>query len=168
MRTRIFPLFKSLLQALLLFVILAAMADWWRKPRQPAQSDFVLTTLSHSSTSLERFSYRRSGVIYFWANWCPVCRYTSPVVEKLHQSTIPVISIALQSGNDDTIRQYLQTHRLTFPTVNDSDGLIAEKWAIRATPTIIIVKNGKMIHHTSGLSSYWGLRLRILLSDYIN
>lgn len=47
---------------------------------------------------------------------------------------------------------------LDFPTVNDNDGHLAQKWKVSFTPNIILIKNGKMVHFTSGISTYWGLR----------
>jgi antioxidant, ahpC/TSA family len=71
----------------------------------------------------------------------------------------------LRSGSDHDIARHMQENNLSFPNLNDSDGLMAQKWNIAVTPTIIILKDGKMIHHTSGLSSYIGLKIRIYLAD---
>ena len=51
--------------------------------------------------------------------------------------------------SDMDIAHHMQENNLSFPNFNDSDGLMAQKW-IAVTPTIIILKDGKMIHHTSG------------------
>ncbi|WP_233572037.1 hypothetical protein [Neisseria weixii] len=42
--------------------------------------------------------------MYFWGTWCGICKYTSSSVEKLHQNHIPVISIALKSGDDTELK----------------------------------------------------------------
>ncbi|MFU2047596.1 hypothetical protein [Avibacterium gallinarum] len=49
-------------------------------------------------------------------------------------------------------------------TVNDPQGTLSAQWHIQVTPSIIIIKNGKIVHITTGLSSPWGLKLRLWLS----
>ncbi|WP_324252672.1 protein disulfide oxidoreductase [Neisseria brasiliensis] len=157
---------KSFLQAALIFALISIAIDWWRKPNQPiAFAEQNLITLNQNHTSLNQLSQDRVAIVYFWGTWCGICKYTSPTVEKLHQNHIPVISIALKSGDDTALQQYLNQNQLSFPTVNDSDGLIAQQWDINVTPTIVFVKKGQMLHATTGISSYWGLRLRMLISN---
>ncbi|VEH64960.1 Uncharacterised protein [Rodentibacter pneumotropicus] len=49
-----------------------------------------------------------------------------------------MVSIALRSGNEKEVEDYLAEHHYTFTTVNDPQGEIAQKWQINVTPTIII------------------------------
>ena len=42
---------------------------------------------------------------------------------------------------------------------------LLQQWQVQVTPTVALVKNGRLIHSTSGVSSYWGLRSRIWLAD---
>ncbi len=163
---RLLPYLKSLIQALLLFILISVAVDWWRKPNQPMQaSSESLRVINGSSTSLETLSKERVAVVYFWGTWCHICSYTSPTIDRLHQNGIPTLGVAVHSGSDTEIQSYMKEHQLQFPTVNDSDDQLAVNWKIAVTPTIILIKNGKMIHHTSGLSSYWGLRSRIWLMN---
>ena len=163
---RLLPYLKSLIQALLLFILISVAVDWWRKPNQPMQaSSELLRVINGSSTSLETLSKERVVIVYFWGTWCHICSYTSPTIDRLHQNGIPTLGVAVHSGSDTEIQSYMKEHQLQFPTVNDSDDQLAANWKIAVTPTIILIKNGKMIHHTSGLSSYWGLRSRIWLMN---
>lgn len=168
MQRTLFAYFKSFVQAALIFAVLSAAIDWWRQPTQPAASvGQTLIPLDHPATTLQHLSQGRVAVVYFWGTWCGICKYTSPTIEKLHQNHIPVISAALKSGDDAAVRHYLHQNRLSFPTVNDSDGLMSQDWRISVTPTIVLVKNGQMLHATTGISSYWGIRLRMMLADLI-
>lgn len=157
---------KSVFQALLVFAVAAFVMDWWRKPSEPAQAALLpLTMLDGSRHILADISRERTAVVYFWGSWCGICRYTSPAVEDLRRDGIPVASIALSSGSDAEIARYMKQRGLNFPAVNDADGQIARQWDVAVTPTVILVKQGKMVHHTTGISSYWGLRSRIWLAD---
>ena len=162
MFTTLRPYLFYFLQALFIFTALSLLIDWWRQPTQPIQSaNQPLTLLSGKNITLAELSRQQVAVLYFWGSWCGICRYTSPQIEQLHQTGIPVLSIAMHSGNATDISSYLRQHHLTLPTVNDSDGLISQQWQVSVTPTIILLKNGQMIHHTSRFSTHWGLRSRI-------
>ena len=45
--------------------------------------------------------------------------------------------------------------------VNDADGRISAALHVRATPTIAIIKNGRLRLSTSGWTSATGLKLRL-------
>lgn len=157
---------KNIVQTALLVFLVSLVADWWRKPVQPLESaGEPLYLLDGSRVSLNSFSDGRTAVVYFWGSWCDICRHTSPVIKRLQQAGIPVLSIALQSGSDEEVRAYMDKQGLDFDTANDADGALSSRWKIAATPTVVLVKNGKMIHSTTGLSSYWGLRGRLWLAD---
>ena len=169
MHKHIFPYLKSITQALIIFILLSTLMDWYRRPSQPVDSPVQkLTVLPNQSIILNDFSRNRIGILYFWGSWCRMCRYTSPSIEALHQDGIPVISIALKSGSDQEIALYMQNRGIHFPTVNDSDGIITNQWQISAVPIIIFIKDGKMIYSTTGISSYWGLRSKIWLENLLN
>lgn len=114
---------------------------------------------------LQRMTSRRPVLIYFWATWCRYCRVVSPAISDLatdHQ----VISVAMQSGSASEVAEYLQRNNLQFPTLNDPDGALSSRWGIRVTPTIVIVDSGGKVRWiTSGATSKWGLKLRLMLTD---
>ena len=157
---------KSLLQAVIIFILLSLIVDWVRKPNQPLQSAAQTITLTDGqTTSLQSFSQNRVAVVFFLGGWCRFFLKQTTTQEKKHQDKITTMGGARRSGSDTDIAHHMQENNLSFPNFNDSDGLMAQKWNIAVTPTIIILKDGKMIHHTSGLSSYIGLKIRIYLAD---
>ena len=57
---------KSLLQAVIIFILLSLIVDWVRKPNQPFQSAAQTITLTDGqTTSLQSFSQNRVAVVYF-------------------------------------------------------------------------------------------------------
>lgn len=151
---------------LVLILLISIALDWWRKPEGPPNfAQQPLQTISGHNSTLAQFSQNRVAVLYFWGSWCGVCKYTSPTVEKLRINGIPVLSVALSSGSDEEVRQYLRQHHFQFDTINDPNSSLSKQWRVAVTPTIVLLKNGKILHSTSGISSYWGLRMRIGLSD---
>ena len=157
---------KSLLQAVIIFIFLSLIVDWVRKPDQPLQSAAQTLTLTDGqTTSLQSFSQNRVAIVYFWGSWCGICRHTSPVIQRLHEDGVPVLGVALRSGSRQEVRDYLQQHHWTFDTLNDEHGDWSQAWQVKVTPTIVLVQQGKVIHSTTGLASYWGLKLRVALAD---
>ena len=165
-------LFKFLRQALAMaatFIIVSLVLDWWRAPNvPPGVAALPLQTIQGRQTTLAEAGGNRTAVLYFWGSWCGICRHTSPAVDKLSRQGIPVIGVALRSGSDEEVGAYLKTHGWQFDTVNDADGAWSGQWQVRVTPTIVLVKNGRVRHSTTGLSGYWGLRTRIGLLDLLD
>lgn len=167
MRKKIIGWIKQALQLLVIVAVLSFVMDWWRKPAQPLDfANHPLVTVQGQTLTLEEISRQRPVVLYFWGSWCGVCRHTSPVINRLHQAGVPVLGVAWQSGTPQAVKTYLNKHQWQFNTVNDADGSLVRKWQIKATPTIVLIKNGQMVHNTTGLSSYWGLRLRLWLASW--
>ncbi|MDO4641474.1 MAG: protein disulfide oxidoreductase [Neisseria sp.] len=152
--------------AVLILIIFSAV-NWWRKPSLPEHfSQQPLQTLSQKTVNLAQLSQNKVAVLYFWGTWCGYCKRTSPVVEQLRAEGIPVLSIALSSGDDEKVSRYMQEHGLRFETVNDPDGALSKQWEIAVTPTVVFLKNGAVSGHTTGRSGYWDLRMHLLLADW--
>lgn len=150
-----------------LFIILSVIMDWYRKPTAPTQfAEQVLYDLQQQPKVIAQLSHEKPLLLYFWGSWCQFCEYTSPAISQLALEGSNVLGIALKSGNDDEVKQYMETHQYHFSTINDPTGTFSKSWDIRATPTLIIVKDGKMISHTTGFSTSWGIKIRLWLADW--
>ncbi|OSI35624.1 protein disulfide oxidoreductase [Neisseria dumasiana] len=160
---------KNIFQTALMVLLVSFAVDWWRKPEQPLEfAEQPLILLDGHKTSLSGMSSERTAIVYFWGSWCGICRHTSPVIQRIHQVGVPVLGVALRSGAENEVRDYMRNNGMSFDTVNDADSALSAQWQVSVTPTIVLIKNGKMVHSTTGLSSYWGLRGRLWLADWIN
>jgi thiol-disulfide isomerase/thioredoxin len=148
----------------LLLIAAAAMLvmDQFRQPALPAR--FVsapLQTLDGKSLSLAEMSQDRPLLVYVWATWCGVCRYTTPSVAKIAEEGGNVISVALRSGDDATLSNWLARKHYAMPTVNDATGQLSRSWQVQVTPTLMIVSKGEVKSVTTGFTSGWGMKLRL-------
>ena len=72
-------------------------------------------------------------LVDFYADWCAPCRAMKPVLEDLKA----------QMGEDLSI----------FKIDVDKNQMIAERYAIKSIPTLILFKNGEPVWRKSGMAS---------------
>lgn len=150
-----------------LFIILSVVMDWYRKPTAPTQfAEQVLYDIHQQPKVIAQLSHEKPLLLYFWGSWCKFCEFTSPAISQLAQENANILGVALKSGNNEEVKQYMEEHQYRFATINDQTGEFSKSWDIQATPTLIIVKDGKMISHTTGFSTYWGIKIRLWLADW--
>ena len=158
---------KEALWLLLLALINTTLLDLWRSPALPEGSPLpVLTLQDGTQADLQAMSRDKPLLVYYWASWCGVCRFTTPTVEQLWQEGENVLTVALRSGSDEPLRAGMAKKGLTFPTHNDESGDLAARWQVGVTPTFLVIKDGALVSSTTGWSSAWGLRLRLLWASW--
>ncbi|HEY1844945.1 MAG TPA: protein disulfide oxidoreductase [Buttiauxella sp.] len=152
---------EGLVLAVLLSAILMLM-DWWRAPQRPASFDSApMHTLDGRSVTLTSLSDERPLLLYFWASWCGVCRYTTPDVARLVSQGENVMTIALRSGSEQQVSGWLEKKKVLLPVINDERGTLSQSWEISVTPTIVVLYKGEIVSSTTGWTSYWGMKMRL-------
>ena len=69
-------------------------------------------------------------LVDFWASWCGPCRMMAPVVEEIAKERTDIV----------------------VGTVNvDEQSQLAEKFQIMTIPTLMVIKNGKVVKQVSGV-----------------
>lgn len=158
-------LLRGLREAILLAILLAVVVhiiDWWRAPSAPMNfENIALQTVDGKNVTLGTLSADKPLLVYFWASWCSICRFTSPDIAKLHDEGNNIMTIALRSGKEDEVMRGLQRKNFHFPVVNDPHGMISQQFKINVTPTLLVIYRGQIVSTTSGWTSYWGMKLRL-------
>lgn len=151
---------EGVVLALIAAAALLAM-DWLRAPQLPDDLARQPLTALQGEINLAQLSQQRPVLIYVWASWCGVCKLTTPTVAALSQDGTQVVSVALRSGSDARVATWLEKKGVQGPAINDESGSLGQRWQIGATPTFIVLYQGKVISTTSGWTSRWGLALRL-------
>lgn len=151
------------LLVLALIVLVATFAmDWLRAPQAPpAFNNQMLETLDGERVSLAQLSESKPLLVYFWASWCAICRFTTPNVAKLVANGGNVLTVALRSGDNQQVERWLARKQLQLPVVNDQLGALSAQWQVGVTPTFVFISQGKVVQSTTGWTSYWGMKLRL-------
>ena len=133
-------------------------------------TDLNKETLQKISTKLIDNSHyttpeNKPLLVHIWASWCPTCKLEASNIQRLSEN-YDVITIAVSSGNDYEISQYMKENSFNFKVINDTDGLYAKKFKVAAYPTTFIYdKERNLVFSEVGYTSSLGLYLRMLLAD---
>ncbi len=156
-----------LLQLALIAAVLLAVQAWQTRNMAsgPApEASFQRATSPTVEQTLAQWRATHGGqpvVLYFWATWCTVCKVEQPMIDDLVRSH-PVLPLALQSGPAATVAAYEQRSGLQWNSAVDTQGDIARAFGVHATPSFVVLDgDGRIASRTVGLTSPWGLRLRL-------
>jgi len=165
MREKIKKFLKEILKYIVLLVIVLNIVSYYKSiDLNKEKLDIKTFTLIDGS----EFNVQNDKpiLINFWATWCPVCKLEESSIEKISKD-FQVVTIATQSGSNAEVKEYLNKNNLSFMVVNDEDGTLAQKFNIKAYPTTFIYdKNQNLKFSEVGYSSYFGLYLRLLWSQF--
>ncbi|WP_265671595.1 protein disulfide oxidoreductase [Klebsiella grimontii] len=158
--------FRQILIWLLIVAAVSLAVDYLRKPALPQNfSSTPLQTLDGRTVDLAAMSHERPLLLYVWATWCSVCRYTTPSVATLADDGGNVMTIALRSGDNAALTRWLAHKKTALPTINDATGQLSQRWDVQVTPTLIVISRGEVKSITTGWTSGWGMRLRLWLAS---
>lgn len=151
--------------ALVVVGIVAAVSLWQsRGVVQGPAPELISSTPAGRSLSLADFRAahpEKPVLLHFWATWCPICKIEEPAIRGIAEDHA-VISVAMQSGAAAEVAAYASEHDLRFPILLDPDGAISRRFGVSGVPaTLVIDPKGVVRFREVGLTSGWGLRLRL-------
>lgn len=121
------------------------------------------TLISGQAFNLQNFN-GETVLLHFWATWCGVCKLEQDSINAISKDR-NVITIAMNSGNEQEVKAFLEKNSLSFPVLIDEHGVIAEQFGVRGVPTSFIIDpRGHIAFTEVGYTTSWGLRLRLWLA----
>ena len=166
MKLNLKKIIKEGISTLVVLVLLSNILSYIRSPK--------LDTIHLPELSLKRinqqdfhFKNRKKEplLIYFWATWCSVCTLQSPVIDALAKD-LQVVGIAVRSGSNPTLKNYMEKNQYTFPIVNDQDGTWSRHFKVSHFPTLFLYDSNNQLHFVDvGYTSTLGLKARLFLME---
>ena len=103
---------------------------------------------------------RSSGVVLvdFWATWCKPCIKAIPDIEKLHvkyaAQGVRVIGISIDENEGKAVLPWLSklSVKPSYALGIDVDASF-ERWGVRALPSLLLIKDGKIVQHWTGIAN---------------
>ena len=147
-------------------IILFVVSNVLSYIRQPTLSSSHLPPLETTLIDGQHFKLEegKPWIIHFWATWCPTCRLEAPNIDALSRE-YNIVTIAVNSGNDEALKAFMKENRLDFRVINDIKGELANRFKIEAYPTTFIYDSHGELHFGEvGYTSTLGLlgRLKLL------
>lgn len=153
------------IEVLLIVAVFIAARAYSQRNLLAGQAPLVTAQLLDGHTfNLQQGIKQQPVLLHFWASWCPVCKLEETSIESLSKH-YKVITVAMNSGNNAEVRNYLETQNLSFPVIVDEDGELASRFGVRGVPTsFIIAPDGKIVFSEIGYTTKLGLMLRMWLT----
>ncbi len=103
-----------------------------------------LVALDGRKVSLDAARSHGPVLLDFWATWCKPCLASLPEVQALSaryaERGLTVIGISIDGPrNRARVRPFAARLGLTYPVVFDEDGALAERFDVRAVPTVVLI-----------------------------
>lgn len=154
---------KEVLTTLILFFIISQVVNFIRKP-EIKEDIYTYHLRDIENNAIEFFEYKDEPlVVHFWGTWCPTCQLEASNIETL-SANYDVISIAVNSGSNQSIRRYMKENNLDYRVINDEKGVLAQKFNIGAYPTTLLYNaKGELKFTEVGYSTTLGLQARLEL-----
>lgn len=164
MKSKILNYLKEIL---LFFVVLTILANLMSLYKSQTLNKEPLKLQSVLLLDNKKYLFQKDKplLIHFWATWCPTCKLEASNIDTIAQH-YEVLSIAVNSGNKEEIKKFLEQYGLKFKVVNDDKSTLASQFNIAAFPTTLIYdRHKKLLFSEVGYTSTWGLFLRMWWAD---
>jgi len=89
-------------------------------------------TITNKNFTTEVLNSDKPVLIDFWATWCGPCRMMSPIVDQVADETADI-----KVGKVNV----------------DEESELASKFRVMSIPTLVLIKDGKVIEQSIGLQS---------------
>ena len=157
---------KILFEVLIIIAIVFAIRAWQQRDMiSGVAPSFQSVLIDGKTINLEDYN-GKPVLIHFWADWCPFCKLEEDSITSISEDWT-VLTVAYQSGNKSNVVKYMKERNIeSWPTIVDEDSRLAELFGVKGVPASYVIDGkGKVRFTEVGLTSGWGLRLRLWWAD---
>lgn len=101
------------------------------KPQRNDREDYKMTAININKNNFQNevLNSDKTVLLDFWASWCAPCRMVVPIVEEIASE-----------------RRDIKVGKINV----DEEPELANKFSIMSIPTLVVMKNGKIVQQVSG------------------
>lgn len=156
------------LELIIILLVFLAIKAWLQRDMVSGEAPPLQgVLLDGSPVSLSDYQ-GQPVLVHFWATWCGICRVEQPAIESISQDW-PVLTVAMQSGDAQALREYMQENDYTHPVLVDETGALSARFGVGAVPaTFVVNADGEVRFRQRGFATGWGLRARLWAADALN
>ena len=157
---------KEVVTFLVMLFLISTAINYIRAPKLDSKKlpDIKGKLIDGSYFDSKSFT-KKPLMINFWGTWCPVCKQEAGNIARVSKS-YNVLTIAVNSGSDKEIANWLKKEGVEYPVLNDRSGKLASQFRVNLFPTTFIYdSNGKLKFTESGYSTTAGLMARMKLAQ---
>lgn len=161
---------RWLLELLLVVVILFGVRTWQQYGMIDGEApEIMLPDLSGKTVTLSDYK-GKPLLLHFWATWCKICEFEQSWINDIEKDWQVLTVITLSPDTEEEVRRYMKRHNIEhWQTIIDKDNSLAEHYGIKVMPsTFVIDSNGEIRFKEVGITTSWGWRLRLWLTDLID
>ena len=160
-----------LVEILIVIIVLFAVRTWQQHGMVSGEApEIMLEDLSGKTVSLNDYK-GKPLLLHFWATWCHICEFEQSWINEINKDwTVLTVMTLSPDTSKEALQRYMKQHKIQhWQTIIDKDNSLAEHYGITAVPsTFVIDSNGEIRFKEVGITTPWGWRLRLWLTDLID
>lgn len=110
--------------------------------------NFSLSGLDGQMVSLTDYQ-DKVVLLNIWATWCPPCVEEMPSLERLYQELkgegFEILAVSIDAGGAQDVRPFMKKHKLSFPALTDSKGMIKGLYQTTGVPESFIIDKDRIL-----------------------
>jgi cytochrome c biogenesis protein CcmG/thiol:disulfide interchange protein DsbE len=120
---------------------------------RPAAPDRELPLLAGGTGSISQWR-GKPVLVNFWASWCDPCKHEAPLLERAHRRLTArggtVLGVTVSDASEDS-KAFMREYGVTFPSLRDVDGELAEDFEANGVPeTFAVDRQGRIVAISRG------------------
>ena len=155
-------IFKEIAILVVMVLVISNVMSYIRKPNlDNSELPMIKEMMIDGKVFDSRTFHGKPLMIHFWATWCPVCKTEADNIQRLSKY-YDIVTIAVKSGSDEEISDYLKGRGFDYRVINDRDAKWAKLFDVQAFPTTFIFdRDGAISFSEVGYTSTLGLAVRM-------
>ncbi|HZD54837.1 MAG TPA: TlpA disulfide reductase family protein, partial [Candidatus Aquicultoraceae bacterium] len=113
--------------------------------------DFTLPDRDGNPVSLRQFIGKKPVLLAFWATWCPQCRESIPVLNRMHadpsaSEDVQILALDFLESRRK-VSAFIESRKVKYPVLLDGDGEVTRSFGVVGIPTYILIdRNGRVVY----------------------